>query len=196
MGKFLVLMPVMLAAHSYGSTLQLENLLPDQPGFEWTYWGFAEYGHRMWLESVEETETGRIYRISGMVEDVSDGEAPGDYSMTLRYVVSDSVLSVVQLAQRTMDNDFEEMELLRLPLETGNRWVQTVVDGSGEEVELVCEIEEMAGGKLTVRYSRTDSSFYQLREFEEGLGVTRFAKLYIFPEGSFEMDYLLYRGEH
>ena len=174
----------------------LENLLPDQPGFEWTYWGFAEYGHRMRIESVEETETGRIYRISGMVEDVSDGEAPGDYSLTLWYVVSDSVLSVVQHAQRTMDNDFEEMELLRPPLATGNRWVQTVVDASGAEVELVCEIEEMEEGRLTVRYSRTDSPFYQIREFEEGLGVTRFAKLYIFAKGSFEMDYLLYRGKY
>ena len=193
MSKLLVLL---LAANTYGSTLQLENLLPDQPGFTWTYWGFAEYGHRMRLQSIEATECGKVYLISGMVEDVSDGEAPGDYSVTLRYVVSDSVLSVVQHAPRTMDNDFDEMELLRLPLVTGNRWIQTVVDGSGEEVELVCEIEEMSEGKLTVRYSRTDSPFYQLREFEQGLGVTRFAKLFIFPEGSFEMDYLLYRGKY
>gem|GEM_PF-4517988 len=46
-----------------------------------------------------------------------------------------------------------------------NRSSSPAANGSGEEVELVCGIEEMAEGKLTVRHSRTDSPFYQLREF-------------------------------
>jgi len=131
-----------------------------------------------------------------MVEDMSEGEGGGDLSIAMKYLVTDSVLMVVQRAPLAMDNDFTEMELLRLPLETGSSWTQTVTDKDGEEVELICEIEEMEENLITLRYSRTDSPFYQLRVFEEGIGVVTFEKLYMSPDGNFEIGYTLFRGNY
>jgi len=174
----------------------LEAYLPDQIGYRWNYWGFAEYGHWMQLEDVSRTEDEVIYSVAGMVEDMSAGEAQGDFTISLKYMVTDSSLSVAQRAPLAMDNDYGQMELLRLPLETGSGWTQTVTDEDGEEVELVCEIEEMEGNQITVRYSRTDSPFYQLRVFEEGIGVVTFEKLYMSREGNFEIGFTLFRGNY
>lgn len=173
--------------------LTLESLLPEEEGFIWRYWGFAEYGHWMRLDEIEETGDGTVYRVSGMVEDMSAGEATGDFSISLEYTVTDSLLSMVQHAPISMDNDFTEMELLRLPIAEGNRWTQTAVDMAGSEVRLVCEIEETGNRTVTVRYSMPDSPFYQLRVFEEGMGVVTFEKLYISPDGNFEVGYTLFR---
>ncbi len=196
-----ILLPVLLAASvSYGTDgslqawdLALEDLLPEEEGFIWRYWGFAEYGHWMHLDEIEETGDGTVYRVSGMVEDMSAGEATGDFSISLEYTVSDSVLSVVQRSPMAMDNDFMEMELLRLPISEGNRWSQTAVDMHGAEVRLVCGVEEVGERTVTVRYSMPDSPFYQLRVFEEGMGVVTFEKLYISPDGNFEVGYTLFR---
>lgn len=173
----------------------LERFLPGRPGHVWIYWGFAEYGHRMRLDEIADTEEGRVYRVTGMVEDVSDGESSGDFSLALRYTVTDSSLSVFQRAPLAMDNDFESLELLRLPLSEGSSWTQTATFAHGSETLLICQVTEADGGTVTVRYSDTESPFYQIRVFEEGLGVTAFEKLYLFPEGDFEMGYFLYRGD-
>jgi hypothetical protein len=174
----------------------IEGWLPARAGFEWAYWGFAEYGHRMQIDSIERTGDGLVYRISGMIEDVSDGESGADYSMGLKYIVTDSTLVMVQQSSRAMDNDFLSMELLRLPLEQGSSWTQTVTDWDGREVSLFCEVEEAEGNTLTVRYSDTDGPFYQLRDFETGTGMVTFEKLYIMPESSFEIGFTLYRDSY
>lgn len=174
----------------------LERFLPDRAGYRWNYWGFAEYGHWMQLDSISRIEGQTIYYVSGMVEDMSDGEATGDFSIRLKYLVSDNALSVVQHSSLTMDNDFRQIDLLRLPLETGNSWTQTVQDNDGEEVDLICEIEEIEKGIVTVRYSQANSPFYQLREFEEGIGVVTFEKLFINPEGNFEVGFTLFRDNY
>ncbi len=65
-----------------------------------------------------------------------------------------------------------------------------------EEIEVICEIEDIEEGLVTVRYSQTNSSFYQLRVFEEGIGVVTFEKLYISPDGNFEVGYTLFRDTY
>ena len=178
------------------TSASLESFLPDQPGYRWNYWGFAEYGHWMQLDGISRIEGETVYRVSGMVEDMSEGEAQGDFSIHLKYLVSDSALTVVQHTSLTMDNDFLQMDLLRLPLVTGNSWTQTVQDNNGEEIDLICEIEEIEEGLVTVRYSQANSPFYQLRVFEEGIGVVTFEKLFINPEGNFEVGYTLFRDTY
>lgn len=178
------------------ASLPLERYLPDQCGYSWIYWGFAEYGHWMQLDGITQVGDETIYRVSGMIEDMSEGEGGGDLSIKLKYVVNDTVLTLVQRAPRVMDNDYQEMDLLRLPLIQGNSWTQTVTGRDGEEVDLICEIEEVEENQITVRYSRTDSPFYQLRVFEEGMGVVTFEKLYITQDGNFEIGYTLFRGDH
>jgi len=174
----------------------LERFLPDQPGYTWSYWGFAEYGHRVQLDGMTRLEEWTVFQISGAVEDMSAGESSGDFTINLKYIVSENSLSMVQRASYAMDGDFPEMELLREPVEAGRTWTQTVRNRHGEEIELVCEIEEIEGNQVTVRYSSTDSPFYQLRVFEEGIGVVTFEKLFLSPDGNFEIGYTLFRGDY
>ncbi len=103
---------------------------------------------------------------------------------------------MVQQNSIAMDNDFPRMELLRLPLERGSSWTQTVTDWEGRDVSLYCEVEEATDSTATVRYSDTDGPFYQLRDFEMGIGMVTFEKLYIMPESSFEIGFTLYRGDY
>ncbi len=175
----------------------LASFLPDQPGYRWAYWGFAEYGHWIQLDGISRVEGETIYSVTGMVEDMSEGEGQRDLSINLKYVVSDSALTLVQHTSLScMDKDFRQLELLRLPLLAGSSWTQTAQDYNGEDIDLVCEIEEIEEGLVTVRYSQINSSFYQLRVFEEGIGVVTFEKLFISPEGNFEVGYTLFRDSY
>lgn len=179
-----------------GPDLSLQCLLPSEQGYRWNYWGFAEYGHWVQLEDMLADQNMILYRVSGMVEDMSGGEAPGDFSIDLKYIVSDSVLSILQPFNLAMDSDFEQMDLVRLPLVQGNSWNQTVMDRDGNEVNLACEIEDIQEGPprlITVRYRDIGGSFYQLRVFEEGVGVVSFEKPFSCPDGTFEIGYTLYR---
>lgn len=177
-----------LASAAPSSTLL--EYLPHEPGFTWHYWGFAEYGHTMRLADIISGEEETVFFVSGMVEDVSGGEARGNFSMKLKYTVTDSCLILTQHAPMAMDSDFPRLELLRLPVEEGASWTQTA-----GETELLCEIESIDDGVITVRYSDMNSEFYHLRVFEPGLCTTVFEKLYISPDGNFEIGYSLFRPE-
>lgn len=184
------------ADSTWQADLSLQRLLPSEAGYTWHYFGFAEYVFSMQLEQVCADDASIVYAVSGMVEDMSDGESSLDFSIDLDYVVSDSALSVVQTSEVSMDNDFSEMVLVRLPLTVGNTWTQTVTNLDGEDVELVCEIEEMEQGppmRVTVRYRDAAGPYYQLRVFEEGVGVVTFEKLFMSPDGDFEIGYSIFR---
>lgn len=184
------------ADSAWQADLSLQSLLPSEAGYTWHYFGFAEYGFSMKLERVFTEDASIVYSVSGMVEDMSDGESGLDFGIDLDYVVSDSALSVVQTAEVSMDNDFSEMVLVRLPLAVGNTWTQTVTNLEGEDIELICGIEEVEQGpplRVTVRYRDADGPFYQLRVFEEGVGVVTFEKLFMSPEGDFEIGYSIFR---
>ncbi|HPF31533.1 MAG TPA: hypothetical protein PK907_00825 [Candidatus Sabulitectum sp.] len=183
----IILLAVSASAVPSGALLEY---LPEEPGFTWHYWGFAEYGHTMRLVDIIQGDDETVFMVSGMVEDVSGGEAQGNFSMKLKYTVTDSCLILSQHAPLAMDSDFPRMELLRLPLEEGASWTQTAGDTG-----LLCEIESIDDGVITVRYSDMHSEFYHLREFEPGLCTTVFEKLYISPDGSFEIGYTLFRPE-
>ncbi|MFO7626534.1 MAG: hypothetical protein R6V62_04685 [Candidatus Fermentibacteraceae bacterium] len=184
------------ADSTWQADLSLQSLLPSEAGYTWHYFGFAEYVFSMQLEQVYTDDASIVYAVSGMVEDMSDGESDLDFGIDLDYVVSDSTLSMVQTSEVSMDNDFAEMVLVRLPLTAGNTWNQTVTNLDGEYVELVCEIEEVEQGppmRVTVRYRDTASPFYQFRVFEEGVGVVTFEKLFMSPDGDFEIGYSIFR---
>lgn len=174
---------------------ELETWLPAEEGYTWNYFGFAEYGHTMTLTDIISNGTETVYIVEGMVEDVSGGEAQRDFSINLKYTVTDSTLTLSQRAPMIMGSDFQQMELLRLPVEEGASWTQTVADQDGNVIELLCVIEGKTDQTLTVRYSDTQSEFYHLREFETGTGTITFEKIFMSPEGNFEVGYTLYRPE-
>lgn len=122
---------------------ELQKLLPEQKGFQWVYSGFAEYGHRMELVSLGSTPQGeKAYHLTGQVDDVSAGEAKGDFSLNIDYIIQDGVLIQRKNAEKMLDT-FKEIELIRTPLQQGTKWEQTVLDQAGRQYGLVCTITEI-----------------------------------------------------
>src|SRR5699024_3379618 len=166
--------------------LTLTQLLPYKAGYTWTYNGAVEYGHRMHLESIDEKNDKAIYTIEGEVDDVSDGESGKGYLLDVTYTVTNnSVVQTVE-SETMMDNNFEEIELIQMPLEEGTELTQTQTNAEGEEVTLESSIEGVReDGKqkiYTVTYEDTDSDYYQKRDIKEGVGVLSFEHLYIFED--------------
>ena len=176
---------------------ELVGLLPHEEDFQWHYSGFAEYGHEMTLDSIAPAPDEIHYTVSGRVYDMSDGESDNDFSISLTYTVDEQSLVQEKTAPMMLDSEYDQLELVRMPLQEGADWRQTVEDGSGQETTLDCTIEkteEKPGGAVyTVLYQDTVSDYYERREIQEDNGVIRFEKLYM-PEGEepFPIGYSLY----
>lgn len=178
------------------SNKQLEALLPEDEGYTWIYNGFAEYGHRMSLEFIEKTEQKTTYHILGKVEDLSDGESKLNPDINLNYIIKEGILTQTKQEEAMLDSDYDTIQLVKTPLEKGNKWLQEVKDQEGNPISLDCEItdiEEKNGRKVyTIVYEDTDSDYYEKRKIEEGTGVVSFEKLWITEELKMPIGYTLY----
>jgi hypothetical protein len=174
----------------------LAALLPEREGFRWVYYGFAEYGHEMTLDSITTEDGQRVYEISGEVFDMSDGESDRDFILALRYTLSNGVLVQEKNEDVMLDSDFDRIELIRGPLQEGTRWQQNVVNGAGRAYILNCEItqagEEDGAALYMVVYQEQNGPYFERRVFKEGIGVILFEKLLQMEEGDFEVSYHLY----
>jgi hypothetical protein len=183
---------------------QLVDIFPERIGYEWHYSGFAEYAHYMRLDNIS-GNTGNteilVYEISGEVDDPSGGEAPGDFGLEMEYrITSDTVTESIIRGEKLI-HVFEELQLLKLPLETGNRWEQTVETDEGEAVltaeVLSAEPEEEEGPTVyRVRYSvpmegMPDGVYIEERAFTEGVGVTYYART-LGDEYDFLFEYYIF----
>jgi hypothetical protein len=139
-----------------------------------------------------------IYHITGMVDDVSGGESKKDYSMTVKYTVTDKCIMQKISGEMVMDTDFKQIELIRLPLKKGNSWSQKVKYKNGKRTTLHATIEDVIieDGVKTyiIFYKDKNSDYFERRAIQEGLGVVSFEKLYI-PEKDepFVIGYYLYK---
>lgn len=177
------------------SNSELLNLLPDRTGFRWVYNGFAEYGHTMELKSVTPAEDETTYHMVGRVDDASGGEAGGDFSLSLDYVVKKGVLYQRKSSPKMMDN-FLELELIRTPLKLEAKWDQKAKHRDGKEYQLTCSITDIQtedGKKVyTVLYKDKNSDFYEKRRFKERIGVVSFETVWRSEQEDVVMGYDIY----
>lgn len=178
----------------------LAVLLPEKSGYRWLYNGFAEYGHEMTLEEIKNEEDKVIYKIKGKVADMSDGESGRGkeyFNIYLEYTINNAAIMQTKNEKMMMDSDFDSLELIKAPLIKGNRWNQESTDKSGNTRFLNCEItdiNEVGNTRIyTVEYRDQDSSYYEKRMIEEGVGVVSFSKLFTSGDDSFEIGYSLYK---
>lgn len=175
---------------------EVARLLPVRPNYQWSYHGFAEYGHRMVLQDISKQDDSIAYHIKGEVDDMSGGEAKQDLSFSVTYTVKPGVLIQNKTGQSMMDTSFKDLELIRTPLRKGNSWLQETTKEDGTAVTLkttITDIKEENGQKIyTVVYKDTQSEYYEKREIKEGVGVLSYEKLYIDPNGNFTMGYYIY----
>jgi len=178
---------------------ELKSLLPGQVGFEWRYFGFAEYDHYMKLDSIETQGSATRCLISGEVGDPSGGESQRNHSLQIVYTIEKGIWVQEKQEEMVMDAEFDRLEILRGPLQKGTTWSQQQVDNQGQEKTLDCTIEDIRSEQgirtFVVFYRERNSVYYEKREIVEGKGIRMFEKLWISPEGNFEIGYQLFEGE-
>lgn len=159
---------------------ELKKLLPSLNGFEWVYYGTAEYSHSMKIASITQNEDDITYSVKGSVADLSGSAAGKDLSLEISYVVSPSHLFQRKKEASMMDSRFDTLELIREPLSSGNSWEQDVISDDGGKTTLKCSIESVrkVGGRkeYSVIYKDKNSSYYEKRKIREGFGVVAFEK--------------------
>lgn len=185
----------LLQNRRYDSELKL--FLPNTVGYTWNYWGFAEYDHQMRLDSIQKRGISTLYRITGEVGDPSGGEAQRDRSLSITYTVGGGAWVQEKTEQAMMDSEFDRLEILRGPIVEGTTWTQRQADKQGRMRTLDCKIEEIRHETqrvLTVSYRDRDSDYYEKRTITQGIGITMVEKLWMSPDGNFEIGYQLYEG--
>lgn len=175
---------------------EITQLLPARPDYQWSYNGFAEYGHRMVLQDISKQDDAIIYHVKGEVDDMSGGESNQDLSFSVTYTVKPGVLIQNKTGRAMMDTSFKDLELIRTPLQKGNSWIQKTTKEDGTPVTLkttITDVKEENGQKIyTVIYKDTQSEYYEKREIKEGVGVLSYEKLYMDPNGNFTIGYYIY----
>ncbi|HHU49973.1 MAG: hypothetical protein ACOYEH_02420 [Caldicoprobacterales bacterium] len=180
------------------TTSQLKALLPKREDYKWVYNGFAEYGHELELEEIEEDNGKIVYETEGEVFDMSAGESDRDFSLSVDFIVTSDSLIQKKKGEAMMDL-FDRIILIQAPLREGHTWTQTVKENAGGKIELECTIEKVedknGARAYTILYQDKDSPYYEKRVITEGIGVTEFTRLYITEaegEENFEISYWLY----
>ncbi|KAF0196044.1 MAG: hypothetical protein FD169_1110 [Bacillota bacterium] len=178
---------------------ELKTLLPGESGFEWRYFGFAEYDHFMKLNSIETKGATTRYLISGEVGDPSGGESQKDHSLQIIYTINQGALVQEKQEEMMMDSEFNRIEILRGPVVKGSTWTQQQVDNQGQTKTLDCVIEdvriEQGIRTFVVFYRERNGVYYEKREIREAVGITLCEKLWITPEENFVIGYYLFEGE-
>lgn len=196
-GLLLLLGAVGVACTDYSTQNEaLRALLPAREGYRWVYSGTAEYGHSMELAEIVSGRGSAAYKVNGLVDDPSGGEAPGPFEFSLVYEVKQGRLTqTLSSGSRVLDNRFPQMELLRAPLRQGASWTQNVKDKDGKQVKLNCSIAEVTDDNgqavYRVRYEDTGSDYWEERVIRQGAGVVAVELLYQAAE-DFTLGYALY----
>lgn len=180
---------------------ELLKMLPDKVGAEWKYNGFAEYGHSMKLDSISNAlaDEKAHFLISGKVDDMSDGEAKGDFDINLEYVVSkDGIREIIKKGEK-MPHKISEFDVLRYPLTKGNTWTQQVsINGCTTELKAeIIEIGASSDNSKTVKVQYTanvagmpNDTYKEVRIFEEGKGLVTFENTF---DKDIDFNYNLYK---
>lgn len=144
---------------------------------------------------VYETNSKKIYKISGEVLDMSSGESSLDFSLAVNYIITHDELIQEKIEEVMMDSEFDKLTLLRLPLEVDATWSENVISSDGDKEIIKATIVEIIGKKpnrtVRVEYKNKNGDYMEKRSIQEGLGVVSFDKTMKFGSEKFEMGYNL-----
>lgn len=173
----------------------LMKLMPKE-GFRWAYNGPAEYYHEMDLISITEDEKEIIYKINGEVEDVVSGDQQADYNIELFYKIVGNSMRQIKTAPMMLDSEYDELIIIKAPLEVGTKWTEQVKDQNGKKVTLESEIievdEDDRGNIYLVSYMNKKTNYTETRKVMENFGVIAFTKLVELDGEKFTQGYGLH----
>lgn len=170
------------------------SYFPGETGFTWVYSGFAEYGHRMILDSITEVRSKGdvVYQISGMVEDMSGGESEEDFSFQIQYIFGDTqVVERILHKGIVFPHRIDGLVMLEAPIKKGQEWSFTAEDGSQVDAVItetgVDDEDNLAYCEVaytTPDPDMPDGLYRESRIFKKGIGVVSFVST-IMPEVEF-----------
>jgi hypothetical protein len=174
----------------------LSALLPTEIGYKWIYNGFAEYGHTMTLDRIEDLIDRRTYFISGAVDDMSDGEGTFNRDLSIKYTLIGNAMIQEKTEQMMLDSKFNRLTLIETPLVAGTTWTETIPDKTGKmtKIDAIIRKVEVVDGKMqyTIHYDDVASAYYEERVIREGVGVISLEKLLELGEEPFPASYFLF----
>jgi hypothetical protein len=174
----------------------LKALLPAKPGYQWQYFGTAEYAHDMKLVDVKRSNGETAYNITGKVADMSGGASKNDFNIKVVYTISHNTLTMKSEGKMLMDSKVPELALIKTPLAKGTQWSQQAT-ADGQPLSLDCAITDAktVDGHMvyTVEY-KAQNSYMETREITEGIGVTKFERKLSFDPQSGVIGYHISTG--
>jgi len=142
-----------------------------------------------------------VYEVSGEVDDPSGGEAQGDFSLEMEYIITKDTATEKIIRGEKLIHVFDELQILKLPLQPGTKWEQKVKTDGGEEVltaEILSAEAEEEGGPVVYRVRYTvpmedmpDGLYVEERAFAEGKGLIHYART-LGKEYDFMFEYFLF----
>jgi hypothetical protein len=162
----------------------LLEMLPRETGDQYIYNGFAEYGHIQQIDRIDEEDGRKIYHVVGMVDDPSGGEATGDFTLEMQYLVDGEKIIEKIIKGQKLPHKLPELEVLRLPLEEGNQWEQKMlINGTEESLKAVIETVSVDPKDnletYTVVYTvpmadMPEGMYKEIRAYKKGVGLYHF----------------------
>ncbi|BEP28933.1 nuclear transport factor 2 family protein [Helicovermis profundi] len=181
-----------IVADNYSETL--DAFLPEAP-FSWTYKGNNNYIQVMSIMKIFDTNSTKVYKVSGEVMDVTKGSNRRNFNINLTYTVTYNKLIQDKIEEVMLDSEFNKLTLLKLPLETGNSWVESVYDLEGNKEQLNSKIVKIEGESpnriITVEYKIDKKKYLETRKIRENVGVIEFNKKVNFDNEQFVLGYKL-----
>jgi hypothetical protein len=187
------------AASGYGNYLEIKKYLPPL-NKRLIYHGLAEYGHSGIFRKISENQDEAKYVFLGDFEDGSGLGGNFKVSYVINYqdgTVIEQVTENTRTNERRVNSILKDLIILKLPIETGNRWTQSVeIDGrnyrmEGKIISISYEnqpyypIEKinMNNPVVKVRYvvkgieGYFNNTYIEERKFQIGKGMIAFSKL-------------------
>ena len=176
---------------------ELEGLFPSEEGFKWQYFGTADYGQTMWIERVYQSNSQKIIKVKGEINDLSGGSSPIDYSLQMTYAIEPDRVVQSKISEAMMDSEYDKLTLIMTPLEIGTQWKEEVIDSQGKKETVTGEIietEDHPEGRIyKVLYSEDNSDYSEVRKIQSGRGVVDFLKTMKYQTESIDVGYHIYK---
>jgi len=173
----------------------LVDLLPKET-FKWAYGGQNDYYHEMTLDTIDATETKSVYTITGAVKATVAGVDTSDYNINLTYVIQGDSIKQIKDADRMLDSEYDEITLIKAPLEEGNSWTEKIVDKKGKTQTIkssITKVDESEDGRYyEVLYKNTKNDYVEIRRILTGHGVVAFSKQISVNGKPIQYQYVLY----
>ena len=173
----------------------LVELMPEE-NFKWAYIGRDEYYHEMVLESITPSEDQYIYKVTGAVRENSTDGSAEDFNIELYYEIKGNSFKQIKTAPMMLDSEYDQMTLIKAPLEVGTKWTEEVRDFNDEKQtihgEIVKATETEKGMLYEVFYKNPKIEYSESRQIVEGLGVVAFTKVIGSGEQKSQYGYGLY----